>query len=93
MVLISKVGMNKKQFKLKYPKCQICLEDTPYKLRDVHRIVPGSKYLPHQCVSVCANCHRRIHAGFITDVRKHTSTAGTLVIYLDKNNKEVINRI
>ena len=57
-------------------RCRFCGESDP-SLLDSHRIVPGSAggvYHERNEVTVCANCHRRVHAGTIVIDRKYLST-------------------
>lgn len=64
-------------------KCQFCPCDT-YELLDVHRIDEGhrgGRYTEHNTVTCCANCHRKIHAGYIKIDRKYPSASGRLVLH------------
>jgi 5-methylcytosine-specific restriction endonuclease McrA len=73
--------INKKTFKRSAGKCRLCGEHT-YELLDVHRIIPGKdggKYTEDNTVAICANCHRKVHAGDIEIDRWYFSTAGYLL--------------
>tara|TARA_B100001778_G_scaffold334984_1_gene350357 strand:+ start:28588 stop:28866 length:279 start_codon:yes stop_codon:yes gene_type:complete len=73
--------IDKQSFKKSCGKCLICGEDN-YDLLDVHRIVPGSeggRYTKDNSVTLCSNCHRRVHAGEIDIHRYYNSTAGTVL--------------
>jgi 5-methylcytosine-specific restriction endonuclease McrA len=81
--------INKKNFKHSEGKCRICGE-TNYNLLDVHRIIPGSKngkYNKENSVTICANCHRKIHANEIKIDRYYQSTNGFLLRIIE-NEKE-----
>src|SRR5687767_961409 len=62
-------------------QCFFCKEDN-YALLDAHRIVPGSeggKYVhENNVLTLCSNCHRRVHAGDIVIDRKYPSTGKSL---------------
>jgi len=81
---------SRKQIKKLYDKrCYFCGEEQ-YELLDVHRITPGSeggKYHEWNTVTVCANCHRRCHAGEIKIDRKYLSTKG-IVLHFWKDGQE-----
>ena len=62
-------------------RCVICGDDDPAVL-DAHRIVPGEKggrYTRGNIVTLCANCHRRTHAGDIVLDRYYGSTRGPVL--------------
>lgn len=64
-------------------KCFFCAESN-YNLLDTHRILEGAKggkYLEHNMLTICSNCHRRVHAGEIVIDRKYDSTSGPVVHY------------
>lgn len=64
-------------------KCYFC-EECDYSLLDVHRITYGAnggKYKKYNTVTVCSNCHRRIHSGSIKIDRYYQSTKGTVLHY------------
>ena len=88
--------VNKKTFKRRAGNCHICGEKR-YHLLDVHRWkIPGSengKYEVSNCICVCANCHRLIHANKIKIIGIFESTKGTLLNYFDEKNNEQFNQI
>jgi hypothetical protein len=83
--------MNKKQIKKNFDKkCYFCECDN-YKLLDLHRIKygeHGGKYTDYNTVTVCALCHRKIHAGIINILGKHFSSNGKYVIHYIYEGKE-----
>ena len=76
--------MTSKQAKKKYDgECFFC-QEKDYALLDAHRILPGEHggtYDWMNTLTVCSNCHRRIHAGEIKIDRKYQSTGGLVVRY------------
>jgi len=74
----------KKQIKkLVDGKCKFCNEND-YSLLDVHRIIEGKdggEYHEMNTITVCALCHRKIHAGKIIVHRKHTTTLGLIILH------------
>lgn len=83
--------MNKKHKKLSDGSCCFCGEDD-YDLLDLHRIKPGSeggRYTEHNTLTVCATCHRKIHAGRIQTYRKYYSTSGTYILHCEVDGKEL----
>ena len=63
-------------------KCAFCPENN-YACLDVHRIFEGYKggeYDTINCVCVCNNCHRKIHAGDIKIFKKHISYGESLYV-------------
>lgn len=86
---------SKKQIrKLADKKCYFC-ECDEYALLDVHRIVPGSQggtyKSDYNMLTVCATCHRKIHANLIQILGRHRSTLGRYVLhYIDENGMEQI---
>lgn len=67
-----------KQNKKRLESCAFC-ECADYEILDVHRInegADGGRYTSHNSLTVCANCHRKIHSGKIKTFRKHLSTGG-----------------
>ena len=62
--------------------CFFCKEDN-YNLLDSHRIISGEengKYIWDNVVTVCSNCHRKIHSGEINIEKKYRCTNGGFVI-------------
>ena len=77
------------QCKKKYDKeCYVCQENN-YDVLDAHRIIEQGKYCNENIVVLCANCHRRAHAGEIKFDRKYNSTAGHLVLHWWNNGEEL----
>jgi 5-methylcytosine-specific restriction endonuclease McrA len=57
------VARSKKTRKKICGKCIICKESNQ-KVLDIHRIIPGCEggtYIGENCVTLCANCHRKVH--------------------------------
>jgi hypothetical protein len=79
--------MNKKSKKLTDKKCCFCNESN-YSLLDVHRIEWGKEYSNANTITVCSNCHRRIHAKEIIILGKHLCTNGCHVVQFIENNEE-----
>lgn len=80
----------KKIKKLVDKKCFFCDLDL-YETLDVHRIVAGcngGNYNNYNSITVCANCHRLIHAGEILVDKKYMSTKG-LVLHYYRNGEEM----
>lgn len=74
---------NQQLKKLYDKKCFFCEEDD-YAILDAHRILPGAEggtYDWINTLTVCSNCHRRIHAGEILVDRKYGSTGGLVLHY------------
>lgn len=49
---------------------------------DCHRIVPGEQggsYAFANTMTLCSNCHRRVHAGDIVVIARRTGTGGTYI--------------
>jgi 5-methylcytosine-specific restriction endonuclease McrA len=78
---------NKKRFKRKASKCQICGEKD-YDLLDTHRIKWGGKYSESNCVCLCSTCHRKVHAHKIKIDGWYNSTKGRVLHFFDENGKE-----
>lgn len=81
--------MDKKLKKKSQGHCTICKE-SDYNLLDCHRINPGSKYTKWGTLTLCSNCHRKVHSGSIEIIGKYNSTKGPILIYKDENKKEHI---
>lgn len=79
--------ISKKMFKRRHSKCRICGEKT-YEMMDTHRIIHGGKYEESNCVCICNSCHRKHHTGIITIKGWFDSTAGKLLLYIDKEGNE-----
>ena len=82
--------VNKSHKKMVDRKCHFCGNDE-YCTLDVHRIIPGSeggRYVDHNTVTACSNCHRKIHEGKIRVDRKYPSTIGWVLHYFDENGIE-----
>lgn len=76
-----KTLINKKNKKRFDKKCTFC-ECEDYDVLDVHRInegAEGGKYTNHNSLTVCSNCHRKIHSGKIKTFRKYLSTGGEVL--------------
>lgn len=69
-------------------KCYFCpIND--YALLDAHRIQEGGSYDWFNCLTLCANCHRKVHSGRIKVFRKYLSTSGHWVLhYIDEEGVE-----
>lgn len=78
--------------KKKIDKCCYFCECDTYELLDVHRIIPGEnggQYTEKNSVTLCANCHRKVHADLIKIDRKYLSSSGKWILhYFDENNIE-----
>jgi hypothetical protein len=73
-----KNNIDKKAKKKGRGKCRFCPCDT-YELLDLHRITEGNEggiYSDQNTVVVCANCHRKIHAGIIKIDRQYSTMSG-----------------
>ena len=83
--------INKKVYKKSQGKCRICGE-TDYNTLDVHRIIipgkDGGKYRESNVSSLCANCHRKVHAGEIQILGWHSSTKGRVLHIIREDGKE-----
>ena len=82
--------INKKIKKLVDKKCKFC-EQNDYCTLQVHRIKPGSEggeYTDFNTISVCSNCHNKIHDGQIKNDRKYLSTLGWVLHYFDEQGNE-----
>ena len=88
---MGKKHTKKQMKKLADKKCYFCPCEE-YPLLDVHRIVEGcegGEYTPYNTITVCSNCHRKIHAGFIKIDRKYFNSNGVWVLhYFDEKNQE-----
>lgn len=82
--------INKQSFKYSKKKCRIC-GNNDYCTLNVHRINPGKnngKYTPENSVSLCANCHAKVHDGQIIIDRYYKSTLGYDMLRIIIDNKE-----
>lgn len=82
--------INKKHKKLIDRKCAFCDCDR-YELLDVHRIVPGEqggKYTEYNTLSLCASCHRKVHAEIIKILGKHFSSSGRYLVHYIEDGVE-----
>lgn len=82
--------MDKKLKKHIDKECHFCLENN-YSLLDVHRIKPGAeggKYTKGNTITVCSNCHRKIHSGIIKIEGKYLTTKGCHVVHYIENGQE-----
>jgi predicted restriction endonuclease len=73
--------------KLFHGECLICGE-TNYDLLDAHRIIEGGDYKVYNIVILCANDHRRVHAGEIKIDRKYETTLGKIMVHYWVNGEE-----
>jgi hypothetical protein len=83
---------NRKQIKKLIDGCCFFCKEDNYSILDSHRIVPGSeggKYTEFNTLTVCASCHRRIHAGSIVIDRKYNSTLGRPILHCWIDGNEV----
>ena len=82
-----------KQVKKKHDgKCYFCSE-ADYDLLDVHRIregANGGKYTEHNTITVCSNCHRKIHADKIQIHGRYLSTSGRYVLHCTNEDGEEV---
>ena len=75
--------VNKKAKKKRIGKCKFCPCDQ-YELLDLHRINEGDSgygYTDANTIVVCANCHRKIHAGLIKLDRQYPTMSGNLILH------------
>ena len=71
-------------------KCYFCFIND-YALLQVHRInfkEDINEYVEHNTITVCANCHCRIHNGQIIIDRKYLSTSGKWILHYWINGEE-----
>lgn len=84
--------ISKKQLFKKFDRCCYFCGESDYNLLDSHRIKEGNKggkYERHNCVTACALCHRKIHAGNIKIIGRHYSTTGKYILhYIDEEGEE-----
>lgn len=73
--IIDKVAKKRFDGSCKFCGCGV------YELLDVHRIQEGGLYTEQNTVTCCANCHRKVHAGYIKIDRKYHSASGRLVLH------------
>ena len=92
---MAKKLINKKIFKAMARKCAIC-ENPDISIHHVHRIVHGEnngKYTKNNCVSLCPNCHSKVHTNQIKIIGVFYSTAGNLLHYFAENGEEIFKPI
>lgn len=79
----------KQIFKKIDKKCYFCEEREAL---DAHRILYGSrggKYKRHNTLTICPNCHRKIHDGILQILGRYKSTAGRMILhYLDHGEEK-----
>ncbi len=64
--------------------CQKCGNDGPWvRLPDVHRLIPGSYYRPHLCVTLCNKCHSKMPRTIDDVFRMEPEDAGVAVTFLN----------
>ena len=68
-------------------KCYFC-GNNDYSVLDAHRIHEGQEYSDFNTLTLCANCHRKTHAGTIKILGKHFSTSGKYVVHFISENGE-----
>lgn len=81
--------IDKKIKKRTEKKCHFC-PNNDYAVLHCHRIIPGEdggRYVDHNVIVCCANCHNRIHDGQIIIDRKYLSTKG-VVLHFWENGEE-----
>jgi len=82
--------INKKAFKNAQGCCRLCGE-TNQAILDVHRILPGAeggKYTKLNSVTLCSNCHRKVHDNQLEIVRYFLSTNGNYLLLIKENGSE-----
>jgi 5-methylcytosine-specific restriction endonuclease McrA len=80
---------NKKTYKLSRGKCVLCGESNLATL-DIHRIHEGANkgtYDHENCVLLCSNCHRKVHAGQIKIIRRHKTLSWREYIEVIENGE------
>ena len=80
---------NKKTYKLSRGKCVLCGENNLSTL-DIHRILEGAnggEYHYENTVCLCANCHRKVHAGEIKIIRKYKTLSWREYIEVIENGE------
>lgn len=90
--LLKNRSIDKKIKKLSDASCRICGESNVSVL-DVHRIKPGEdggKYSEFNSITLCANCHRKVHSKEIKITGKYKSTNGFVFSFIDESGKETI---
>lgn len=90
-IVMSKKLSKKQIKKLSDGQCYFC-EEKEYKLLDAHRInegKDGGTYNWWNILTICCNCHRKIHSGLIKIFGKHPSTGKNLwVIHYEENGED-----
>jgi hypothetical protein len=56
-------------------RCLLC-DERDLTVLDAHRITPGGGYGAGLVATLCACCHRRVHAGQVEVLARYKSTAG-----------------
>ncbi len=59
-----------------------------YTKKQLKKLCDG-KYVKWNMVTVCALCHRKIHAGIIKILGQHPSTKGRHIIHYLENEQEM----
>lgn len=67
--------------------CFLCKESN-YNLLDAHRIIYGGVYENYNLVTLCKNCHRRVHCNEVKFDRKYYSTKGIWILHWWRDNEE-----
>lgn len=85
--------INKQVKKRNDKKCYFCDENDYCKLQchRIHEGKDGGKYTDFNVITVCANCHLRIHDEQIKIDRKYFCSNGKHVLHYWDENKEYWN--
>lgn len=65
-------------------RCLLCGERDRVAL-ECHRIEAGSRYTWGGTVTLCGNCHARVHAGAVRVVRWTATTRGEPVLHVEES--------
>lgn len=90
MIENGKKLVNKSHKKKADKRCYFCKTEE-YCTLDVHRIIPGcegGRYDSYNSITICSNCHRKVHEGKIKIDRKYPSTSGWVLHYFSEDGKE-----